>query len=137
MPSLNFKKQFAELVRSGKKCQTIRAPRKRPIEVGDTLHLFTGQRTSYCEKLAIVKCVSVEKIELYVKADPYERHVIVQGCLYPDELKERLAIADGFASFSQFFGFFFDNDPAKELRGFHGDLIKWEPFGGECHGRLA
>lgn len=35
MPLLDFKKQFAQLVESGEKRQTIRAPRKIPILKGD------------------------------------------------------------------------------------------------------
>ncbi len=40
MPLLNFQKQFAEKVRTGKKTQTIRATRKRPVVVGDIVILM-------------------------------------------------------------------------------------------------
>ena len=51
MPAYNFKKQFAPLVGSGEKRQTVRFPRKRQTVKGDTLYLYTGMRTSACRKL--------------------------------------------------------------------------------------
>lgn len=62
MPSLNFKKQFAPMIKEGLKPenertgrikrQTIRAYRKdgRNPHPGDVLHLFTGMRTKSCER---------------------------------------------------------------------------------------
>jgi hypothetical protein len=44
MPALDFQARFAPLVESGEKRQTIRKRRKRPIGVGQTLYLWTGQR---------------------------------------------------------------------------------------------
>ena len=50
--AINFKREFAEAVRSGKKRQTIRAPRKRnPSTEGCRLCLYTGMSTPKCEKL--------------------------------------------------------------------------------------
>lgn len=49
MVAFNFKAQFAPLVESGVKVQTIRATaRAKP---GDSLQLYTGQRTKACRKL--------------------------------------------------------------------------------------
>lgn len=44
MPVLMFEPKFHRAVEAGKKCQTIRSPRKRPIRPGDQLSLraWTG-----------------------------------------------------------------------------------------------
>jgi hypothetical protein len=75
MPALNFQAQFAPLVESGAKRQTIRAYRKdgRDPEVGDKLFLFTGMRTLACRRLAIRGDVDVAII--LVKDRP-PRHVV-------------------------------------------------------------
>ena len=59
MPALNFQARFAPLVESGEKRQTIRACRKdgRDPKVGDTLYLYTGQRTKACRKLGEAVCI--------------------------------------------------------------------------------
>ena len=73
MPALNFKAEFAPLVESGEKRQTIRKLRKdgRDPKVGDALYLYTGMRTKKCRKLGIAPCESVQPIEI----DEY-------GCLW-------------------------------------------------------
>ena len=49
MVAFSFKAQFADLVASGKKTQTIRqTARAKP---GDRLQLYTGMRTKKCRKL--------------------------------------------------------------------------------------
>jgi len=48
MPTINFTKFKVE---SGEKRQTIRAVRKRPIKVGDKLHLYSGLRTKKARNL--------------------------------------------------------------------------------------
>lgn len=49
MVAFNFMPQFAPLIASGVKCQTIRqTARAKP---GDLLQLYTGQRTKACRKL--------------------------------------------------------------------------------------
>lgn len=49
MVAFNFMPQFAPLVASGTKTQTIRqTARAKP---GDRLQLYTGQRTKACRKL--------------------------------------------------------------------------------------
>ena len=43
-------------VRNGKKRQTIRKLRKRPIKVGDILYLYWHLRQKDCELLKVAKC---------------------------------------------------------------------------------
>lgn len=52
MPAYNFRKQFAPLVESGQKRQTIRTiGKRRHARAGEPLQLYTGQRTKACRKL--------------------------------------------------------------------------------------
>ncbi len=123
MPALNFSAQFADDVQSGAKCQTIRAPRKRPIRVGDVVHLFTGQRTKACRKLGMGKVTSVA--EIIIGDGPGRRDVWISNekkawWLSIGEI-HKLARADGFdckQSMSAWFG---------KTHGlpFHGVLIQW------------
>lgn len=42
MPSLSFKKRFVGKIKNGSKRQTIRTPRKYPIEPGDITTMFAA-----------------------------------------------------------------------------------------------
>lgn len=117
MPALNFKKQFAPDVESGKKRQTIRACRKdgRDPKPGQTLYLYTGMRTKICRKLGEVVCKSVEHISLgYL-------HIKINNKILGREEIKKLALADGFCCLKDFRNFF------KQTHGLHfkGYLIKW------------
>lgn len=59
MPSLSFSRQFADDVEAGRKLQTIRLARKRPIHPGDRLYHYTGMRTKECRKLGEAVCSEV------------------------------------------------------------------------------
>ena len=91
MPLIGFKKEFADLVESGAKRQTIRAPRKRPIKVGDTLYLYTGLRTKQCRKLGEGRCYQVIRVDLG------PREIIGWGI----QLSNYVAIRDGLSSYSK------------------------------------
>jgi len=118
VPALNFKKKFAEKVKSGAKRQTIRALRKdgRNPRPGQTLYLYTGMRTKGCQKLREAVCKSVEQISIEEFSGVYLK------CEYliPVEILE-LAKKDGFNSDVDFFEFF------RKTHGlpFYGLLIKW------------
>lgn len=142
MPALNFKKQFAEAVRSGDKHQTIRRKRKRPFVVGDTVQLYTGQRTKSCEKLGegyvdFVCNIYIGEDERIKVTEHYHNlfkrpHYLDPGLckwyytyLRPDQIKD-LAIADGFKSTEEFMQFFRDSGLP-----FEGQLIVWSGLN-EC-----
>jgi protein gp37 len=79
MPALNFKKQFAPLVETFKKRQTIRALRKdnRNPRPGQTLYLYTGMRTKGCKKLGEATCkkvtqITIEANNIIVGVEPVE-----------------------------------------------------------------
>ena len=68
MPAYNFQKQFAPLVESGQKRQTIRAiGKRRHARPGESLQLYTGQRTKACRKLISPdpECVSVQAVYMF------------------------------------------------------------------------
>lgn len=125
MPALNFKAKWIPLILSGAKRQTIRETRKVPIKMGDTLYLYTGQRTKTSTLLLTTECVEVKKIELYIVCCPTERRVKIGNFILSREAKEQLAKDDGFNSFNEFWDFFFHDDPEREMNGFEGQLIKW------------
>jgi len=120
MPLLGFKKQFAGLVASGQKRQTIRAFRKdkRDPRPGDRLYLYEGLRTKSCRKIGEYVCKSVKSIEII--GDPFGKG-LGEVRLNMERLSEArvksLAKADGFESVNDFFIFF-------GLK-FAGVLIKW------------
>lgn len=118
MPALNFKPQFADLVSSGQKTQTIRQVRKHPIKVGDSLWLYTGMRTKACRPLADAVVTEVARIEI----DFTGGYILVNGKQVGFNAIRRFVKKDGFDSISDFWQFFKKqyNDPI-----FHGVLIKW------------
>ena len=100
MPAYNFKKQFANDVESGKKCQTVRPKRKRPTVAGDTLYLYTGMRTKNCRKLKEAECEVVVPIDIglfFVRVDNED--------LSLEEIEE-FAKDDGFENMGEMFSFF-------------------------------
>jgi len=120
MPALNFKKQFADMVRSGYKRQTIRAERKRPFKDFDTLYLFTGMRTKNCERLRTETCKKVESIE--IRLDDGNPIFEVNGKILSEHEIDSLAFFDGFNrpnSANKLFEFFKDRLP------FKGQVIYW------------
>ena len=117
MPAYNFKAQFAELVASGKKTQTIRPPRKRPTKPGDVLYLYTGMRTKNCRKLKQAICKSVN----HLKIDK-NLNVSIDGRHLSFIEKNLLIKADGFQNENDFDAFFYTN----YLLPREFELIKWE-----------
>jgi len=118
MVAYSFKKQHVPKIRDYTKLQTIRGHRKRHARPGESLQLYTGQRTPECEKLIPDPiCKSVQRITIYGNS------TMVDGWILWLDSLEKLAIADGFESAVDFFEFF------KKTHGlpFEGVLIKWDP----------
>lgn len=116
MPLLNFQKQFAEKVRTGGKTQTIRATRKRPFVVGDTVYLYTGCRTKNCVKLG--EGVVTHALDVYI--DAY--NVSIDRKLLHELAIHELARKDGFVDWYEMRDWF------EKTHGlpFSGQLIVWE-----------
>lgn len=121
MALINFQKQFADDVRSGKKRQTIRAPRKYPIKAGETLYLYTGLRTKNTEKLVEVECKSVDEIYISRAGLATIKNDGEVVSLPYVEFQEDFAKADGFDSWKDMRKWFSDTHGLP----FTGILIKW------------
>ena len=117
MPALNYQKQFADDVESGKKRQTVRAFRKdgRDPKPGQTLFHYTGMRTKACRKLREDECKSTIPISI-------DTHIIAfDGVPLSWTEMEKTARADGFESFYDLRDFFWENHGLP----FNGLLIEW------------
>lgn len=65
MVAYSFKSQFVAPIRSGAKCQTVRADRKRHAQPGERMQLYTGMRTKACARIRPdVLCLAVHGIEI-------------------------------------------------------------------------
>ena len=115
MPSLNFQARFAPMVESGQKRCTIRAKRKHPIKVGDTLFLYTGMRWKTCRKLREVVCSKVTPVVIDGVI------VFLDGRELSGKEVATLARNNGFQLLQEFWAFFHGKNGYLE-----GDLIEWE-----------
>ena len=116
--TINFRKAFgfAPLVESGEKDQTLRPRRKRPIKVGDTLRLYTGQRTAACRFLREERCTNL----IPVRRMGHLRWRRGNHELSVSEMRE-IALRDGFKTvedFDKFFGKRYGD-------GARLDVIRW------------
>lgn len=102
MPAYNFMQQWEPKILDGSKAQTIRRRRKHPTKPGQTLSLYTGQRTKNCRLIGHAPCVKVEPVILF----PFLMYVKVNGHLLSDRKAELLAELDGFDTLQAFFKFF-------------------------------
>ncbi|MDV3351993.1 ASCH domain-containing protein [Leptothoe sp. LEGE 181152] len=116
MVAYNFKQQFAPLIRSGAKQQTIRARRKnRHAIAGEPIQIYTGMRTKSCSKL--IDPDPICRAALPTSIDGMD--VVIDGTPLVGNELEQFAIADGFSSFDELADFFKDRMP------FEGVLIAW------------
>lgn len=92
MPAYNFKREFAADVKAGRKRQTIRQRRKRRTRAGETLYLYTGQRTKRCRLLRAAICRDIKTIEIGVGGIYIDKRVSLSGSPNAD----KFARADGF-----------------------------------------
>ena len=111
MVAYNFKEQFALMVASGQKRQTIRALRKRHVMPGEAIQLYTGSR-----KLVDSDPICTDVIDISI--DDNGVYQPYQGRMDHDQI----AMDDGFSDFAEMKAFF------QEAYGlpFLGVLIKWE-----------
>jgi hypothetical protein len=118
MPILNFKPQFVEPIRRGRKLHTIRATRKIPVRPGDNLYLFTGLRHKGAARILAdpVVCSRVESIEINAQTTSM---VTVGGVPLDYSEREALAIADGFSGWEEMLAFWEGRLP------FVGQIIHW------------
>ena len=139
MPAYNFKAQFAPLVASGAKRQTVRKPRVRATRPGELLHLYTGMRTASCRRLIEpVECLAVTPIMIayhWPRGMPGTLAarlaeigdygvMLLGGAWLVSEAREAFARADGFASQAEFFRFFIEQYRVDE-RHLTAEVLYW------------
>lgn len=123
MPTLMFKDRFAELVIDGRKRQTIRPTRKRPIKVGDKLSLRKWSGAAYRTpqvKLLDVTCHAV--VTIRIDTERYDDAVmIVDGRRISLSEQIMVAMNDGFSCLNDMRQWF------RETHGlpFEGVMIQW------------
>jgi len=123
MPALNFHSQFAPMVESGQKCQTIRAERKRPIYINDTLYLYTGLRRPGARLLKTAVCREVLLFEIYLSGE--KAGIWVGGTRLGARRRRALAVDEGFATVDDLVAWFQRTHGLSAKRMFRGHLIRW------------
>ena len=119
MPAINFQPRFADLVASGAKTQTIRKSNR--FKVGDTVQLYTGQRTKQCRKLGEGVVTEVAWIRLWRNRIGYFQVECWSAGLQTNPDITDFAIADGFIGAQEMADWFRDTHGLP----FGGWLIKW------------
>lgn len=121
MAVLLFQKRFVEPITSGRKKQTIRPPRKRPLIVGDYLSLRYWRDKPYRSpqvEFASVRCTGIFDIQVRREG------ILIGGYKMHGPARDNFARGDGFANWPEMREFF------KSRFGyglpFIGTLIKWE-----------
>ena len=114
MVAINFQEQFAPLVESGMKRQTVR--RDARCKPGDKLQLYTGQRTKGCRKLGEAICLFVDYCAIRDWGITFGNRD-----LHPPTSDE-FARADGFKDYDEMFAWFQNRYGQGE---FVGRVIKW------------
>lgn len=109
MPAISFSVLKDKLL-FGEKRQTIRRPRKRPLQVGDTLYVYWKQRTPDCQKLGTAVITSMDKI--YLSHMPQA---------------DAIAHRDGFNSAMEMFQWFAERYVTLENQNPCFDVIRFEP----------
>lgn len=139
---LGFKKQFAPKILDGSKKFTIRNPRKREPKIGEQLHMYTGLRTKFTEKITSEHTLKgIQLVEILVirtvKRDDIKRDysielktlIVVDG--HPLKKEEYLPFvnADGFYSIAEFTDYWLGDKPEKSQHFQEGQkepiLSKW------------
>ena len=115
MAAINFTR-FVDKVEGGTKRCTIRRHRKRPVKVGEPLHLYTGMRTKACRKLRQEICRSTTPLIIE------KNRVVLKGKELAARQIRKLAHDDGYENLADFWTFFVGR---KRKDPFEGNLIKW------------
>ena len=123
MPALNYQNQFVPLIIGtpdrkilpDTKPFTLRNLRKdyRDPKLGETLYMFTGQRTKQCNRFAVRVC----RFAVTIRYSPTSIKIPTFNAIINPAQLERFAQLDGFANFTAFRKF---HGRGKELR-----LIAW------------
>lgn len=115
MSAINFSAEFAPLVESGVKTQTIRQG-ARQIKQGDALQLYTGQRTKNCRKLRDAICRDVTYVGLTGRGV-----TLGDKSRFPEDIDE-FAKLDGFDDYASMWAWFSERYKTSSFTGY---VIRW------------
>jgi hypothetical protein len=131
MPGINFQKQFAEAVRSGKKSQTIRAIWTNPemqrnlFVPGATVYLWTGMRSKSRVKLGEAVIDNILPVTInHSTAQIHFPNGLISVMIAGEMSIEHFAQEDGFKGWNEMCDWF---DKTHGLP-FMGLLIHWTDF---------
>lgn len=113
---LGFKKRFKQPILDGTKKFTIRERRKIEPKIGETLYMYTGLRTSDCEKITDqykLKSIQLVDIALIKREGVFLVEIGVDGRLLNDKEIESFVVADGFVDAHDFATYWFDSEKPK------------------------
>jgi len=113
--AINFMRHFEPLILSGTKVHTLRD--KPRADVGDTLQLYTGQRTKKCRLIKQVTCTVVVPVEYWAGGTSW----CVDNRHFPANSLDQLAVGDGFSDFKEMLHWFMFNKGPQ----WSGYLIAW------------
>src|SRR5687768_12237261 len=98
MVAINFSAQFAPAVAAGTKTQTIRQSAR--AKAGQSLQLYTGQRTKSCRKLADAICVDCTYVGMTARGV-----TLGDTSRFPGDVDD-FARADGFDNYAAMWKWF-------------------------------
>jgi hypothetical protein len=140
---LGFKKQFAGFVENGTKHHTIRAIRKRPFRVGDSLDMYTNVRQKNMRLLRREWCTRIQVVEIYFREtvppmSPMSTELVIEidGVELTRDETESFAWADGFReehayrrwSYTTQMGWFWIREHKLFVgERWTGQLVHWKP----------
>lgn len=141
MTAYSFKKYFAEPIISGRKRQTIRAPRKARkgsvdpldefarmiqghVQPGGALQLYTGMRTRHCRKIGDAKCTLVVPIVISFK--PARVKIYGEPLIKTIADLNEFSRSDGFKDWLDMVAFWEKENGAPVE--WSGVLIRWDNF---------
>jgi len=119
---LGFKNQFVDAIKNGTKLHSIREDKHGRWNIGRTIHMATGVRTTLYNQFDTGMCISIQKIEIvwHECIDPGEGklfEVYVDGKVLNLAQLLQLSKNDGFKSLSHFKEWF--------NKDFIGKIIHW------------
>lgn len=121
MVAYNFQYQFAELVETGKKRQTIRPKgRRRHALPGEQLQLYTGMRTKSCRKLTDAICEARGEVNIETTPTGFLQ-IYINGQKLNQSEAHAFSVADGFSSSSELGEWFYQRYGLP----FEGVYIQW------------
>lgn len=127
MVAFNFQKRFVPKILDGTKTQTFR--RTERCKVGDTMHLYTGQRTKDCvlilEKVCVAVCCGIiryDQVTMNLEVSNTSGDLKRDAVIYIGESLNIFARVDGFDDHNQMLQFF----DGKGIKfPFRGWLHRW------------